>query len=511
MNAAASFSTQYEEAGRIEGQPIPIRPSVPQAGEYPIEALSPKLQDAARAIVDKVQLPAAIAAQSVLAAAALTVQPFLDVELPTGEVVPTSLFLISVAASGDRKSSADKLALHPIRLREREMHSDYAGAQASYTADNAAYTAARKKAAAGNKSRAQIKQELEACGPEPTAPAIPLLISDEGTLQGLQRAFAESMPSLGLFSDEGGQWLGGYAMNEENRGATGAALSKLWEGAPIKRVRGTEGVSILRGRRLSLHLMIQPRIAQRLFGDPELRDQGLLSRLLVCAPQSMKGERFWHNSSDDSRLGLEKYEARVIGLLRSAMPMDPDTRELKPRAVPLSAEARELFVHWHDAVETELKQGGAFEAVAGFAAKLPEHSVRIAAVMAYFEDRNLTEISDRALSAGIKVAKFHAEEALRLFGLGSVDPETETAAQIIDWIRKERLHIVGGRLLSRYGPGRQLSGPVRQRALQALVEMKHLVQIGAGAEVTHKGKTEFNREAYTVVADAPDMPAEAAE
>lgn len=507
MNAAVSFSRQYEEAGRIDGQPVPIRPSVPQAGEYPIDALSPKLQGAARAIVDKVQLPAAIAAQSVLAAAALAVQPYMDIELPTGEVVPTSLFLISVAASGDRKSSADKLALAPISIREKELFAEHARDQAGYIADHAAYVAARKKATTGTKNREQIRRDLEACGTEPQAPPTPIIISDEGTLQGLQRAFAESLPSLGLFSDEGGQWLGGYAMNEENRGATGAALSKLWDGAPIKRVRGTEGVTILRGRRLSVHLMIQPRIAQRLFGDPELRDQGLLSRLLVCSPQSMKGERFWHASSDDSRLALEKYEARIIGALRSPMPMDPDTRELRPRVVKLSPEACELWVHWHDAVEAELKQGGAFEAVAGFAAKLPEHSVRIAAVMAYFEDRNLTEISDRALSAGIKVAKFHADEALRLFGLGSVDAETETAAQIIEWIRKQGLPVVGGRLLSRNGPGRQLSGPTRQRAIQTLIEMKHLVPIAAGAEVTYRGKTEFNREAWTVIADEPEEAA----
>lgn len=504
MSPAANFSRQYEEAGRIDGQPVPIRPSVPQAGVYPIEALSPKLHDAARAIVDKVQLPAAIAAQSVLAAAALAVQPYIDVELPTGEIVPTSLFLISVAASGDRKSSADKLALHAIRLREKEMHADHAREQSTYIADHAAYAAARKKAMAGAKGREQIKRDLEACGAEPIAPPIPLLTSDEGTLQGLQRAFADSMPSLGLFSDEGGQWLGGFAMNEENRGATGAALSKLWDGAPIKRVRGTEGVTILRGRRLSIHLMIQHRIAQRLFGDADLRDQGLLSRLLVCAPESMKGERFWHNSSDESRLALEKYEARIIGALRAPMPMDPETRELKPRVVTLSPEARELWVHWHDAVETELKQGGAFEAVAGFAAKLPEHSARIAAVMAYFEDRNLTEISDRALSAGIKVAKFHAEEALRLFGMGSVDNETEIAAQIIEWIRSQGYPVVGVRYLSRYGPGRRLAGPVLKRAIDLLVEMNHLVAIAGGSQMTVGEKTTFYREAYTVVGDEPD-------
>lgn len=499
-----ALAGQFGDATPLPGQPIPIRPAIPEPGVYPLEALSPRLRGAAQAIMDKVQLPASIAAQSVMAAAALAVQPYIDVELPTGEVVPVSLFLISVAASGDRKSSADKLALRPVRAREHEMHEEFAASQSSYLADSAAYKAARKKAEGGTKTRQQIKDAIDACGAEPMPPPQPLLVSDEGTLQGLQRLFAEAMPSLGLFSDEGGQWLGGYAMTEENRGATGAALSKLWDGAPIKRVRGTEGVSILRGRRLSLHLMIQHRIAKKLFGDKDLKDQGLLSRLLVCQPNSMKGDRLWHDPSDDSALDLERYDARITGLLRSVMPMDPITRALTPSVIKLSAAAKDLFVHFHDAVEVQLKKGGSFEPIAGFAAKLPEHAVRIAAVMAFFEDKRVPEVSDVALAAGIKIATFHANEALRLFGIGSADGDTEAAAALIEWIRSEGHTVVGGRQLSRYGPGRQMNGPDLKRAINLLVEMKHLVPIAAGAEIEVKGKSAFYREAYTVVADEAD-------
>ena len=231
-----------------------------------------------------------------------------------------------------------------------------------------------------------------------------MLVSDEGTLQGLQKLFADAMPSLGLFSDEGGQWLGGFAMSEEQRGQTGAALSKLWDGAPIKRVRGTDGVTILRGRRLSIHLMIQHRIARRLFGDPDLKDQGLLSRLLICQPLSMKGDRAWKRPDENSDLELTKYQTRVLKMLSDPMPMDHETRELRPKVIALSPDAEPLFIAFHDAVEIELKPGGGFEEITGFAAKLPEHAVRLAAVMAYFEDREVASISARALSAGINPA-----------------------------------------------------------------------------------------------------------
>jgi hypothetical protein len=504
---SGAFSRQYEDADLIPGQPIPIKPAVPKAGEYPVDALSPKLRAATLAIMDKVQVPAAIAAQSILSAAALGVQAFVDVRLPTGEVIPSSIFAITVAASGDRKSSSDKLALHAIREREARMHDDWQIAQTAYLADKAAYGAAHKKATstAGNRNRRDIREDLERLGPEPIAPPLPMLVSDEGTLQGLQKLFADAMPSLGLFSDEGGQWLGGFAMAEEQRGQTGAALSKLWDGSPIKRVRGTDGVTILRGRRLSLHLMIQHRIAKRLLSDPDLKDQGLLSRILVCQPETMKGQRMWRDPDANSDLDLEKFDAKLYGLLSGEMPMDPQTRALTPKIIDLSPDAKEMFRQWHDAVEVELRPGGMFDDITGFAAKLPEHSVRIAAVMAYFEDRQTVQISATALSAGIKLAKFYAMEALRLIGIGTADEDSENAAALIAWIRDKGHRIVGKKWLSNNVIPKSIRpAPPLSRAIEILIEHGHLVPIKGGAHMRLGEKEQFFKDAYTVIEDAAE-------
>ncbi len=499
-----SFSRAYEDAARLPGQPIPIKPPVAEPGAYPVEALSPKIKAAMIAVVDKVQVPVSIAANSLLAAAALAVQAFVDIELPTGERIPSCLYMVTVASSGDRKSSVDKLALYPVREREREMAEESRAEMASYQADAASYAAAKKKAQTGNKSRIQMRDEIAALGREPIAPPQPMLISDEGTLQGLQKLFAEAMPSLGLFSDEGGQFLGGFAMSEEQRGLTGAALSKLWDGAPIKRVRGTEGVTILRGRRLSLHLMIQHRIARRLFGDPDLKDQGLLSRILIAQPLSLKGDRVWKDPDARSDIELERFQVRIYKMLTDPLPMDPESRELMPRVIRLSSDARALFIKWHDAVEEELKPGGNFEEVTGFAAKLPEHAVRLAAVMAYFEDRNLEEISGPALSAGIKLAQFYASEALRVIGMGAGDDATENASSVIDWIRKKGFEVVGLRYLGRNVSPRSVRGPTLKRAVDLLVEMKHLAPIPGGGHMVVKGKKVFCTDAFAVLPDTDD-------
>jgi hypothetical protein len=44
---------------------------------------------------------------------------------------------------------------------------------------------------------------------------------------------------------------------------------------------------MLYGRRLAMHLMVQPIIAQKVLSDPLLHGQGFLNRCLACWPTSI--------------------------------------------------------------------------------------------------------------------------------------------------------------------------------------------------------------------------------
>ena len=95
--------------------PLPLRRALPEPEPFPIDALGETLGQAAEAIHDLTQAPLAVCGQSVLAAATLAVQAHADVILPMGSKRPTSCFFITVAASGERKTSCDDLALRPVR------------------------------------------------------------------------------------------------------------------------------------------------------------------------------------------------------------------------------------------------------------------------------------------------------------------------------------------------------------------------------------------------------------
>jgi putative DNA primase/helicase len=127
-SSKANGKFKHQEDTNAQSKPEPPRPLIrelPPADPFPIDALGDILGNAANGIHDKVQAPMAICAQSVLAAATLTVQGYADIELPTGDTGPVSNFYLTVAASGDRKSAADKIALWAIRKRETALRAEY--------------------------------------------------------------------------------------------------------------------------------------------------------------------------------------------------------------------------------------------------------------------------------------------------------------------------------------------------------------------------------------------------
>ena len=195
------------------------------AEAYPIDALV-SLASAARAIQDRIQSPLALCGQSVLAVGSLLVQGHADVRLPYGQLRPLSLFNVSVAESGERKTATDAKALRPVRAFEAALREANVDEQREYENRNAAYESERRRILADKKTTGVDAEQaaLGELGPPPVAPMTPLITAPEPTFEGLTKLFAIGRPSLGLFASEGGQLIGGHAMSEDNRLEDGGSL-----------------------------------------------------------------------------------------------------------------------------------------------------------------------------------------------------------------------------------------------------------------------------------------------
>ncbi|PVE25956.1 hypothetical protein DC522_01575 [Microvirga sp. KLBC 81] len=451
--------------------PIPLFPLLPPAERYPIEALGPVLAPAARAIARKVQVPEAIAGQAVLAAAALAAQAHADVLLPYGQTRPLSLFLVTIAASGDRKSTADNEALWPIRRREKTLKEEHESANQAWSIAFAAYSAQKRKIEnAKNMDFEARKAALTALGPEPEMPLYPFLTVPEPTIEGLVKAWAAAPAALGIFTAEGGQFIGGHGMSQDNRLRTAAAYSEIWDGHPIKRIRSLDGVSILVGRRLSMHLMVQHEAAAQFLSDPLLRDQGLLSRVLVAAPESIAGTRLYRDPLPEDDAAIRAYAARILSILEAPWPLaEGCSNELAPRVLRMTEEAAAAWRSFHDHIESQCGPGRDLRPIQDFAAKSAEHAARIAGVLTIVADRQATEIGTPAMHAALTLADWYVAEALRLQRAARTDPRLKVAQQLLDWLRERGEDVIDFREILRCGPA-----PVRtkNKAEEALAILK---------------------------------------
>ncbi len=495
-----NIKKQYKEAEKVErAAPLPLRREIAPPQRFPVDALGKVLGDAARAIVDKVACPDAIAAQSVLAAASLAAQAHADVVHPaTGDKRPLSLFMMTIAASGERKSAADRFALEPVKLREAELHEQHGLDQRKHADAYDAYQRAREHILRSCRDKpAEAKKQLAALGAVPSPPLTPLLTAPDPTLEGLHRLMSGGEPSIGLFSDEGGTFIGGYGMSEESRLRTGAGLSSLWDGTPVKRVRGGDGVSILRGRRLSMHIMAQPGIAEAMLADPTLQNQGLPSRLLVSAPASLVGTRMQKVQKKDTGPALKRYQKVLLALLRKPQKrVGPSNPELDPRPISLSASARKKWQAFADDCEREMAAGQRMEPIRAFANKLPEHALRIAAVLELVDNVDATEISGNTFDRAAKLARYYASEALRLFEHGSASIEILRAEKVLNWLHdKWGKARVGLAHVYQLGPNPVREAKLAREAMLILEQHDWVAKIECGAKI--EGKR--HREAWDII------------
>jgi hypothetical protein len=316
-------------------------------------ALGPILQPAAEALGRIIQAPEGLIGQSLLAAAAYCVQGHINLWID-GRVSPTSLYFITIGASGERKSAVDSQAIAPITEKQRGLLAEYRESLNWHRKEKIAFDQIERHAMKGKVVDLQAIKNIRqaaveaAVGEPPEPPLLPNLLAGDPTYEGLVKLFALGQPSLGLFSDEGGLLIGGVAMQKETRLRTIAALSKLWDGRPLDRVRSVDGASLLYDRRLSLHLMMQPLVASELFSDPIFVDQGFLSRTLCAWPVSTAGKRRYNamNPADDP--GIIQYWAALRRLLAQPWRVKKDCQnELDLRNLPLSVAAKAVWIAYY--------------------------------------------------------------------------------------------------------------------------------------------------------------------
>lgn len=475
----------------------PLRRAVRAAEPYPVDALGDILSGAVNAVNVAIQAPHALCAQSFLAGSALAVQGSANLRLH-GDTKPLSNYFITIAGSGERKSATDGQALRPHRDWQKEAIKFHDEEAKDYSIKKAVHDKQKAKILNGGKKDTIDIGALNKLV-EPIPPRLPVLVTEEPTFEGLYKQLQYGLPSIGVFSDEGGRLVGGHAMNADNRLKTMAGLSKLWDGVPIDRVRGGDGSSILYHRRCSMHLMIQPLAADGFINDDAAIDQGILSRMLMVKPESTKGTRLFKNVDYQNSAEVSRYNKQVTALINSWR-WDKETGELNLCPIDLSSDAFKLWIEYHDHVERQHGQDGAYHHITGFASKAAEHTARLAGILQLFSEPNAKGIATEYIEKGIVLMDFYLGETLRIKE-STESREIAEAEKLLAWLKAERLRYIYPVKVYQSAPNSIRSKEKALPIIKLLEGHGYLSPIAPDQAIEIDGK--IRKQAWVVIAYSP--------
>ncbi len=473
-----SFSGAQQRAEVLEGEfakraknaeSLPLQREIPAPRPFPIESLGKIMAPAARKIIEVAKVADSVCGGSFLAVASLCVQGHRDV-IMDGRKHPLSEFFLTIATSGDRKSTADKLALRSIhRYVENVLQPEFDREKKLWETQFEAYKARKQKLLRGCPD--DLDQQLAMLS-EPKSPLEPYILVDEPTIAGLEHLFFQGRPSIGLFSDEGARFFGGFSMSKEHLASTIAVLSKLWDGASITRIRKAERFHLF-GRRLCSHLMLQPVIFHSIIKNEAFKEQGVLARFLVAWPPAAGDTGAYNATNLEQDLQLQDYWEHCDRILdvEGGFPLkEGKQNELIPLSIQLSGEAKRVWQEFYTSIEAELSPSGRYRSVYSLAKKIAEHAARIAGILEVFEDLRASMISADSMQRAIGISLWYLDEALRISGVAAVDGDLDLAQKVLDFLRKRQDKQFPLWIIYKDGPGAVRDKKTAERIVRILQE-----------------------------------------
>lgn len=340
------------------------------------------LEEAVREAARELQVHREMAIMCAFGAMATACQGQVDVEMPTGHKVPTSLTLLTIADSGERKTTTQNYFFKAINARNDAAYKTYDDALAAHKVEHHRWgTRQRHLERTYGKCASQQDESVtlaalnavaEHVRTEPQPERSGKFLYEDTTPQALVQMLYEHSPNGCLLTSEASSIFSGKALGELDK------LNTLWDGGSVIVDRVSRAGFILQNARLTLSLMAQPSVISRFMGKrgEEARGTGFLARFLVVKPRQMAGQRSPVKLSALPR--QQAFNARILERLTSAV--RPERQVLR-----FSESAADLWLQYSRDLEQQMQENGLYYYLKDHASKLLENTSRLAAILHTFE------------------------------------------------------------------------------------------------------------------------------
>ncbi|MGM8850006.1 YfjI family protein [Salinicola halophyticus] len=457
-----------------------------QSDEWPRFHEQSLFESAVMAISDHVQVEREMAIPSALGAMATACQGVIDIELPGGHSIPSSLMLLTVAGSGERKTSIENKFFSPVIdfYKEGIKHNHLLKRQ--YTRELQTWRDKEKiirkrinNAFSNEEPTHNFEDALKIH--DDTKPPEPLylhLVYKDATPSALALGLYKNLPIACLLSSEAGYIFNGKTFEQLS------LFNELWSGSSISHDRITTESFYLDNARLTASLMIQPDVINDFlkkrgkiaFGS------GFLARFLIAFPRSKAGFRDKVPASLNSR-DIEPFYIRVKELLKESLDI---FRDKKPRQLlRFSRSAQSRWVELNEIIEHQSRQDQLFSHAQDHASKLMEQVSRIAGIIHAFEKQE-GDISIETLEHSFNLTMCFSRDYLRSI-VGPREIEA-LANRIVMDIRKYAAKIYTDHYTFVRSTLSQKTHPALREKEKMLEVLKFLERLGH-LNLTHDGKT----------------------
>lgn len=469
--------------------PDPHLPGMVKPPEIPASILPGWLGAMASAVAGSTQTPPALAVMVGLSVLATVLQrryevaPFAD-----DYTEPLALWTLTALPSGARKSAVFSSMTAPL-LRWEKLENDRGRAERGRVASKRKVSEKREERLLADAAKAKDDHERERIRAEiqhekDTRPAelrAPRLFTEDVTPERLQAMLAEYGERMALLSDEAGIFA--IMAGIYNGGSANIdAFLKGHAGTPMRVDRAGRAAHVDKPA-LSFGLALQPGVLSEVAASRRFRDSGLLARFLFAMPASNVGKRDVRRRVAIPDQVRDDYEAALFRLLED-VPAVPG----KPRVLPMTEPALELWADFAQEIEDHQGEGGRYEAISDWTSKLPGAVARIAALLELAEvGRHAEEVSELATQRAVTLGRLlipHAQAAFGLLGTDGVDAD---AGAIVKWIKAHALAEFSRRECHKAMEGRFRNLERLIKALQRLEQqdvLRHYTRRNKGAPPT---------------------------
>lgn len=425
---------------------------------FPIDALPNIIKDAINEVHKNTQAPIPLIAVSALGVMSLACQNQINVLRYNNDSMPVSLFFLTLAESGERKSTVDKLFMKPIYQMEAELNQKYQTEMSAYRHDKKLFDLKKKSLSKlittayqkGNDLSDFEAQFKVLSNSEPKEPILYKFCFNDATPQAIKDHLSKGSNSIGLMSDEAGVVFEGRALNELG------FINKMWDGSPFSVSRKSEEDQYIKDARMTLSLMVQPTIFKEFIqkkGD-KAKDIGFFARCLISQPASTQGYRIITDTTSYSEY-LTKFHHRLTEILSLTTIQNRNRINIRYN-LSLSDEAKAHWINTYNDIEKNLMESGTLYHHKEFGSKMAEHWLRLAAIIHYFSyDKKLISL-DSLQSAGKLVHWFYLEQ-LKLFPANDeISVANRDADTLSVWLNnffdKNNIKEINKNYIRQYGP-----------------------------------------------------------